>query len=157
MSAQELLHFKNKEEFRAWVVENKNKLWEYCEATPLSQRSKWNNSFPQAGQIYMSPTKDAYENSNETLNLFFINALRYKEDTGHGHGHYIINYYFCNLVKTQYRNWPLSSKKELVVGQWFGGNEYWNTYFKQLTHLFLYNPSSLQFLNWNQDPFEVKS
>ena len=139
MSAQE---FESLGDFKSWVLENKNELWQYNYFTDDFQRKNQGNIFtPKIGQIYVIPTSSKFM---DILLMIKVKEMKWDEHTD-----YKIEFYYCQLT--------LSKKSGLVVSYKSHQSNYWNKYYKGKYNIFVYKPDSLNFLNWKQDPFEVKS
>lgn len=139
MSAQE---FESLKAFKSWVLENKNKLWQYNYLTDKFQKKSQGNIFtPEEGQIYIKPLSDTH------INVYYF--IRLVPDGMSWFQDYLIEFYHCQLFK--------KLTTDLRISYISDETEYWNRYFKGKPNLFVYNPNSFNFLNWNQDPFEVKS
>lgn len=139
MSSQE---FESLEAFNSWVLENKNKLWQYNYFTDEFQKKKQGNIFtPKGGQIYIKLL------SNTHINIFFfINS--YPAPWQGKVDEYLIEFYSSQIYK---------KNDNLVVTYSSHETDFWKRYFEGKSNLFVYTPNSFKFLNWNQEPFEVKS
>jgi len=140
MSAQE---FESIDAFKSWVLENKNRLWKYNYLTDEFKKKEQGNIFtPKEGQIYIKLL------SHTHIDIFFFTA-EISADWRGGVDEYLIEYYICQIM--------MNKDNSLVVSYSSHETDYWKRYFKGKHNLFVYNPDSFKFLNWNQDPFEVKS
>ena len=138
MSAQE---FESLKAFKSWVLENKNKLWQYNYFMDDFQRKNQGNIFtPKVGQIYVIAF------SPKHMDILFVTKVKEME---WDEPDYSIEYYYCQLT--------ISKKFDLVVSYKSHESSYWNRNYKGKYNIFVYNPNSFNFLNWNQDLFEVKS
>ena len=139
MSAQE---FKSMGEFTSWVRDNINKLWQYNYFTNnFQKRNQGDIINPKLGHIYVEPISETH------MNVFFLNHLS-ETNVSFANHDYVIEYYGSQI--------GMFEKSGLRITYVSHEADYWDRRLKGKSNVFLYN-DSFEFLNWKENPFEVKS
>jgi len=133
MSAQEI---ESQGEFNSWVRDNKNKLWQYNYYTnKFHKKNQGDIINPKVGHIYVQPL------SETNMNVFF---LTHAKETDYA---ITIEYYHSQMVM---------GENGLRLNYSSHEADYWDRRFKGNSNVFLYK-DGFGFLNWKENPFEVKS